>query len=127
VPGDDLAGDAERLRRAVREGVLELVRPAGVIEEVRCRQRQVYVARLADRLAAVQRLEHRELARPLLQEPRDPEEVLRPLGARERRPAVLVGVARGLNGELHLRLARLADLRERFLARRVDRRVALLG
>ena len=56
--------------RAVREGVLELVRPARVVEEMRGRERQVDVARLADRLAAVQRLEHGELARALLQDAR---------------------------------------------------------
>ena len=66
VPRDDLPGDAERPRRAVRERVLELVGPAGVVEEVRGGERQVDVARLLDRLAAVQRLEHRELARALL-------------------------------------------------------------
>ena len=50
----------------VRERVLELVGPAGVVEEVRGGERQVDVARLLDRLAAVQRLEHGELARALL-------------------------------------------------------------
>ena len=68
VPRDDLRGDAERPRRAVREGVLELVGPARVVEEVRRRERQVDVARLLDRLAAVERLEHGELARALLQD-----------------------------------------------------------
>ena len=48
--------------RAVRERVLELVRPAGVVEEVRRRERQVDVAGLLDRLAAVERLEDGELA-----------------------------------------------------------------
>ena len=79
-------GDAERPRRAVRERVLELVGPAGVVEEVRGGERQVDVARLLDRLAAVQRLEHRELARALLEDARDPEQVLRALAAGERRP-----------------------------------------
>ena len=59
VPRDDLAGDAERARRAVRERVLELVGPARVVEEVRGREREVDVARLLDRLAAVERLERR--------------------------------------------------------------------
>ena len=68
VPRDDLAGDAERPRAPVRERVLELVGPAGVVEEVRGGERQVDVARLLDRLAAVERLEHRELARALLEQ-----------------------------------------------------------
>ena len=43
-------------------GVLELVGPAGVVEEVRRDQRDVDVARLLDRLAVVERLQHGELA-----------------------------------------------------------------
>ena len=95
VPRDDLAGDADRPRAPVRERVLELVGPARVVEEVRGRERQVDVARLLDRLAAVQRLEHGELARALLEDARDPEQVLRALGAGQRRPAVLERLARG--------------------------------
>ena len=45
--------DAERASAPVRERVLELVGPAGVVEEVRRGERQVDVARLLDRLAAV--------------------------------------------------------------------------
>jgi hypothetical protein len=48
---------------------------------VRRGERQVDVARLLDRLAAVERLEDGEFARPLLEEARDAEEVLRALGA----------------------------------------------
>ncbi len=71
VPGNDLPGDADRLRLAAGERVVELVGPAGVVEEVRGGQRHVDVARLADRLAAVQRLDHRKLARPLLHRARN--------------------------------------------------------
>ena len=83
------------LGRAVRERVLELVGPARVVEEVRRGEREVDVAGLLDRLAAVQRLQHGELARALLEDPRDPEEVLRALGGGQRRPAVLERVAGG--------------------------------
>src|SRR5581483_8019321 len=82
VPGNDLAGDAERLRVTIRERVLELVRPARVVEEVRRGEREVDVARLLDRLAAVERLENGELARTFLQDARDPEEVLGTLAPR---------------------------------------------
>jgi hypothetical protein len=44
VPGNDLAGDSEWTRLAVRERVLELVRPAGVVEEVRGGERKIDVA-----------------------------------------------------------------------------------
>ena len=63
VPRDDLRGDAERPRDPARERVLELVRPARVVPEVRRRERHVDVAALLDRLARVHRLEDRELAR----------------------------------------------------------------
>ena len=102
VPRDDLPGDADRLRLPVRERVLELVGPARVVEEVRGGERQVDVARLLDRLAAVQRLEHGELARALLEDARDAEEVLRALGAGQRRPAVRERVARGADRQVDL-------------------------
>ncbi len=126
VPRDDLAGDAERPRPAVRERVLELVGPARVVEEVRRRERQVDVARLLDRLAAVQRLEHGELARALLQDARDPEQVLRALG----RPAAPTSRSRTRRARRRPRAstssaAAWRDLGERLLGRRDDRRVPL--
>ena len=126
VPGNDLAGNADRTRRPVRERVLELVGPARVVEEVRGRERKIDVARLADRLAAVQRLEDGELPRALLEDARDPVEVLRPLGRREAGPAVLERVPRRGDGQADLLGGRLPDLGEGLLARGVDRRVGLV-
>ena len=57
VPRDHLGGDAERLRVRAEARVLELVGPAGVVEELRCRQRDVDIAGLLDRLAVVEGLE----------------------------------------------------------------------
>ena len=54
-------------RRPARERVLELVGPARVVEEVRRGERHVDVARLLDRLAAVHRLQDRELPRAFLE------------------------------------------------------------
>jgi hypothetical protein len=51
-----------------------------VVEEVRSGQREIDVARLLDRLAAVERLGDGQLAAPLLEDAGDPEQVLRPLG-----------------------------------------------
>jgi hypothetical protein len=51
---------AVRLRAAAR-GVLELVGPARVVEEVRRGHRHVEVARFLDRLAVVERLERRRV------------------------------------------------------------------
>ena len=90
VPRDDLPGDAERARAAALERVVELVGPARVIEEVRRGERDVDVARLLDRLAAVHRLDDGELARLLLDRARDAEDVLRALGAAHLRPVLVV-------------------------------------
>ena len=125
VPRDDLAGDAERAGAAVRERVLELVGPAGVVEEVRRGEWDVDVARLPDRLAAVERFEDGELARALLEHARDPEQVLGALRRRARRPAVLEGRACRVNGKRDVFRTALGDFGERLFARGIDRRVAL--
>ena len=93
VPRDHLAGDAQGLRVGSVAGVLQLVGPAGVVEEVRRRRRDVDVARLLDRLAVVDRLEHGDLAGALLDDPRDPEEVL--ARARPRSSSTRPGCRRG--------------------------------
>src|SRR4029079_80012 len=77
------------------------------------------------RLASVQGFEHGEFTRALLENARDPEQVLRPLRAGQRRPAVLERLARAGNCALDLLRRRLADLGEWLLARRSDRRVRL--
>ena len=118
VPRDDLAGDAER--RGAEAGVLELVGPAGVVEEVRRRDRDVDVAGLLDRLAVVDRLEHGELAGALLDDPGDPEEVLRPLRPRHPAPDPVVGAARGLDGRVDVGVVGLGDLGQHLLGGRVD-------
>jgi hypothetical protein len=61
-------------------------------------QRQVDVAALPDRLAVVDRLQHGQLPRPLLDEAGDAEQVLGPLPARHRPPRRLVGPAGGGHG-----------------------------
>jgi hypothetical protein len=91
------------------------------------REREVDVAGFADRLPSVQRLEHGELARSLLQDPRDPEEVLRPFRGPKVGPAVRERVAGSADREVDVLGACLRDLRERLLARRIERGVALAG
>ncbi len=110
VPRDDLAGHPERPRAPVGERVLELVRPARVVEEVRGREREVDVTRLLDRLAAVKRLGHRQLPRALLQDACNPEQILRPLGRPQRRPCVLVRGPGRSHGQVDVLGARLRDL-----------------
>ena len=108
-------GHPERPRPPVGERVLELVGPARVVEEVRGRERQVDVARLLDRLAAVERLGHRELPRPLLQDAGDPEQVLGPLGRPQARPAVVEGGPGRPHREVDVLGARLGHLGQRLL------------
>ena len=120
VPRDDLGDHAERARVAVREGVLELVGPAGVVEEVRRGQRHVDVAALLDRLAGVHALDDGELARALLEDARDAVEVLRPLAARQLRPARPMRLVGRGDRAADVRLRGVSDLRQRLLGRRVD-------
>ncbi len=98
-------------RRRAEPGVVELVGPARVVEEVRGRQRDVDVSGLPDRLAVVDRLEHGELTGTLLQDPRDPVQVLGPLGARHRPPDLLVARPRGRDRPVDVGRAGLGDLR----------------
>ncbi len=114
------AATPERPGSAPGEGVVELVRPAGVVEEVGRRQRDVDVAALLDRLAGVHRLDHGELAGALLHDPRDAVEVLGALAAGEARPDVVVRAAGGRDGPIDIGLRSASDAGERLLCRRVD-------
>src|SRR6185295_6330058 len=67
----------------------------------------------------------RELARALLQDPGDPEEVLRALLAGERAPRATECRAGGLDRLVHVGGGGPGDLRQRLLGRRVDRRERL--
>ena len=127
VPRDDLRGDAERPRLSVRERVLELVGPARVVEEVRRGEGKIDVPRLADWLAAVERLEHRELASALLQDAGDPVDDLGPLPRRPGRPAVLERSAGSDYRRVHVLGAGVGDLGELLLAGGADGGVELTG
>jgi hypothetical protein len=94
---------------------------------VRRSERQVDVARLTNRLAAVKRLEHGELARALLQDARDSVQVLRALGGRQVGPAVLERIACRLHREAHVLRACVRHLCQRLLAGGVDARLELAG
>ena len=120
VPGDDLAHDAQRPGDPPRGHVLQLVRPARVVEEVGGRHRDVEIARLPDRLAAVERLGDRELPRPVLEQPRDPVEVLAALAPRQGGPG-LEGVRGGPVRGVDIRRPGERDLGKLRLVRRVDR------
>ena len=121
VPRDDLAGHAERTGNPAGKGVVELVRPSGVVEEVGRGQREVHVPRFLDRLPSVHRLEHGELARAVLERPGDPVQVLGPLPAGEVAPPLLPGLAGGLHRGVDVFLSGLGHLGQPLLRRRADR------
>ena len=85
IPGDDLAHDTDRL--VVRKLGRDQLGPASVVVEVPCGERDVQVTRLADRLAVVQGLHHREMAGPLLDLPGDAVEMPGPCMATDFPPA----------------------------------------
>ena len=60
IPGNDLAGNAQRLLAG--ELVFEQLGPAGVVVKMASHQGHVDIAAFANRLAVVQRLEHRQQA-----------------------------------------------------------------
>ena len=80
-----------------------------------CSQRDVDVTRLADGLAVVEALQDSQLARPLLNDAGDPEEVLRPLGAGHRPPHLFLGAPGHFHGPIDVFNPRGGDLREHFL------------
>jgi len=102
-------------------GVLELVGPAGVVEEVRGDQRQVDVAGLADRLAVVDRLQYGQLTGALLDDPGDPVEVLGTVAAGHRAPDALVRAACGGHRRVHVCRPSRGHLGQCLLGGRVHR------
>ena len=116
------AATPSEVRPAVREGVVELVGPAGVIEEVGGGQRHVDVAALLDRLARVHRLDDRELAGTLLEDAGDAIQVLGPLGTGQPGPGSVVRPARRRTARSTSADARPGDLRQDLLGGRIDGR-----
>ena len=127
VPGDHLARHPQRPRVQAGEGVLQLVGPSGVVEEVGRGQGEVDVARLLDRFAPVEGLEHGELPRPLLQHPGQPEQVFGALPAVHPSPDPGVGVPRRRHRPVHVLPTGLGNPAEGVLGGRVDGREVAVG
>ncbi len=87
IPGDYLPRDSQRSRFPSWKCVIQFIRPAGVVKEMRRNQRQIDVARFLDRLAAVHRFEHSQLARFFLENARNAEEVFAAFAAGKLAPA----------------------------------------
>ena len=61
IPRNDLPRHAQRPRRPAGKRIFQFVRPTGVIKEMGRGQGNIHIARFADRLAAVHRLDDGEL------------------------------------------------------------------
>src|SRR5919106_1347406 len=103
-----------------RAGVLQLVRPARVVEEMCGNQGEIDVTRLFDRLAPVQRLQDGELPGALLDHAGNTEHELCPLSWGHRPPISLEGPAAGGGALVPPRLARLGHLGELLFGGGVD-------
>ena len=121
VPRDDLRCDAYRRHIAIGERVFELIRPARVVEKMRGGERDVDVARLLDRLAAVHRLHDCQRSRFFLNQPRDAEDVLRAFARRDLPPHFLVRAPRRSHRAIDVLRIRLGNLRQCLFSRRIDR------
>ncbi len=120
IPGDDLADDAERRDLPAGRHVIEFVGPAGVIEEMRGGHRHVKVTRLLDRLAAVERLGHGELAGAVLQQAGEAVDVFRPLAPGHFAPRRIECLLRRSVGGIDVGGVAVGDLSELRFVGRVD-------
>jgi ParB family chromosome partitioning protein len=118
VPRDDLPDHADR--QLVGQRALLQLRPAGVMVEVARRQRHVDVARLPDRLAVIERLQHGEEPPVPLDHARERIEMPRPRLPPKLPPRTL-RLARGRHRGAHIGLVALRDLRQQRPCRRLHR------
>ncbi len=117
VPGDDLPDHADRL--VVTQFGFHQLRPTGVIVKVTGQQWHVDVARLADGLAVVHRLEHGQQAVVLLDVPGDGVHVAGTDHTGRLAPAFEGGPGSG-HGRIDFLLPGLGGFRQGFSVGRVD-------
>ena len=117
VPRNDLPAHPDRL--GPRKLAVDQRGPTGVMIEMAGDQRNVDVARLADRLAVVDRFQNREKALPLLHMARERIEMLRPLEAGKRRPFGLRLPRRG-DGGVDVRRRALGNARDPLAGRGIE-------
>ena len=120
IPRNHLPDHAKWCDPPTRRHVVEFVCPTRVVEKMRCRHRYIEVPRLLDRLATIQRLRDGKLPRTILQQPRDAEEILRPLPARQLAPDVIIRRLRRLIRRIDIGGTRLRDLGQLALVGRID-------
>jgi hypothetical protein len=117
VPRDDLADDADAL--VLGELGVEQLCPSRVMVEVPRDERDVEIARLADRLPVVHALEHGEQSRVALYGSREPVEVARASVAPEPLPRRTRG-ARRRHRRIYVLRTPLRHAREALPVRRID-------
>ena len=118
IPWDDLADHAQRL--IIGELFFGELGPAGVMIKMPGHQRDIDIARFADRLAIIQRLEHGQRPAVFLHQPRQPIENARPAMPRQGGPVRLRAARRG-NRQIEIGFAALGDFGQHFTGRRIDR------
>ena len=111
IPRNNLAGDAQRPRRAARKGVFQLVGPARVIKKMRRDEGQIHVARFLDGLAAVHAFEHGQFAHLFLDDARDAVKIFAALASGHFAPDFFVSAPRGLDRRCPRPLRRRARFR----------------
>ena len=124
IPRDDLPDHADR--HLIGELALLQLGPAGVVQEMPRGKRHVEIAGLPDRLAVVDRFQHRKQPGMTLQHARQRVEVTRAAVTAELYPKRLRG-ARGAHGRLDIGGRALRDPGQRLAGGRLDRREVLAG
>ena len=117
IPRNDLPAHANGLR--ARKLAVDQRGPAGVMVEMAGDQGNIDVARLANRLAVVDRLQDGKKALPLLHVTRQRIDMLRPLEAGKRRPFGL-GLPRRRDGVVDVLRRALGDARDALAGRGIE-------
>ena len=116
VPRNDLTAHAQGL--AVRKLFIHQLRHARVVIEMALRQRDIDITRLADRLAVIQRFQHRKKPGVFLQQPRDGVDVTRPRCATDFLPLAL-RLSSGCHRGVHIGRRCLREACQYLTSRRV--------
>jgi len=101
------------------EGVLELIGPAGIVKIPRSRHGDVHVARFADGLAIVERLHYGELARSLLDQACNAEDVLGAVFRPHFAPVFVIPLMRSLYSFVNILFRTICHISQLLLCSRI--------
>ena len=125
IPRNHLPYHPIRRHLPPRCQIRQLVRPTRMIKEMRRRHRNVKIPTLLDRLAPIHRLRHRKLPRMILQQPRDPIQILPSFSSGHLPPNRRKSLLRRLARRIHIRRITQRNVRNLHLIPRIDRRKIL--